>query len=141
MIDPRLSVEVEIEIPFHDVDSIQIVWHGNHIKYFEIARTKLIRLFDYDMDEMAQSGIIWPIIECKCRYIQAIPYAMVIRVKAWITEIEHRLKINYLITEKESGRRLAKGHTMQAAVQAATGNLIDTEVLQARIENYLNNPS
>lgn len=141
MIDPRLTAEVEIEIPFHDVDSIQMVWHGNHIKYFEIARTHLIRRFNYDMDEMAQSGIMWPVIECKCRYIQAISYGMIIVAKAWVTEVEHRLKINYLITEKSSQRRLAKGHTVQAAVDVATGNLMDTEVLQQRIEKYLKTES
>ena len=36
-----VSAEVEIEIPFHDVDSMKIVWHGNYAKYFEIARCAL----------------------------------------------------------------------------------------------------
>ncbi|MDX2471966.1 MAG: acyl-CoA thioesterase, partial [SAR324 cluster bacterium] len=93
MIDPRLEATVEIEIPFHDVDSIHMVWHGNHIKYFEIARTALTRLFNYDVAEMAASGIMWPIIECNCRYINSISYGDIILVRAWVSEVEHRFKV------------------------------------------------
>ena len=137
MLDQRLSTEVEIEIPFHDVDSIHMVWHGNHIKYFEIARTQLIRLFDYDIPEMAESGLMWPIIEVKCRYINSISYGSKIVVRAWITEVEHRLKVNYFISDKATNQRLAKGYTMQAAVDVTTGKLIGTQVLQQKVQDYL----
>jgi acyl-CoA thioester hydrolase len=137
MLDPRLSVEVEIEVPFHDVDSMHVVWHGNYIKYFEIARTKLARLLKYDLHEMLESSVIWPIVECKCRYIQSVSYGDIIIVKAWITEIEYRLKINYLIVKKEGGERLTKGSTTQVAVDRETGRLIDTTVLQDSVKSYL----
>ena len=26
------EAEIEIEIPFYDVDSVGIVWHGNYVK-------------------------------------------------------------------------------------------------------------
>ena len=29
----------EIKIPFHDLDSGNVVWHGRYFKYFESART------------------------------------------------------------------------------------------------------
>ena len=29
---PPLSVAVEMEIPFHDVDTMHIVWHGHYLK-------------------------------------------------------------------------------------------------------------
>ena len=37
------QVEVELEVPFHDVDMLQLVWHGHYYKYFELARTQLLR--------------------------------------------------------------------------------------------------
>ncbi|SVC52483.1 uncharacterized protein METZ01_LOCUS305337, partial [marine metagenome] len=33
-----LEAGVEIEIPFFDQDSAGIAWHGNYVKYFEVAR-------------------------------------------------------------------------------------------------------
>lgn len=36
--DPRFTVDVDLTIPFHDVDVMGVVWHGNYFRYFEIAR-------------------------------------------------------------------------------------------------------
>ena len=38
-----LSASVEIEIPFHDCDPMQVVWHGNYARYLEVARCELLR--------------------------------------------------------------------------------------------------
>ena len=29
---------IELTVPFYDVDSMDIVWHGHYLKYFEDAR-------------------------------------------------------------------------------------------------------
>ena len=34
--------EARLKVPFHDADPMQVVWHGNYIKYFEIARDGLL---------------------------------------------------------------------------------------------------
>ncbi|WP_343034423.1 hypothetical protein [Candidatus Methylobacter favarea] len=33
---------VDIEIPFHDIDMMEVVWHGHYAKYFESARCALL---------------------------------------------------------------------------------------------------
>ena len=41
--DPtRLWAEVDITVEFFDVDSLQVVWHGNYLKYMERARCALL---------------------------------------------------------------------------------------------------
>lgn len=112
----KISASVEIEIPFHDVDSFNVVWHGNYYKYFEIARTAVLRSIDYDIPEMIESGYGWPVIETHCRYINILVYGMTIEVVAKITEFEHRLKIEYQIRDFTSKKRLAKGYTTHAAI-------------------------
>jgi acyl-CoA thioester hydrolase len=42
---------------------------------------------------------------------------MRVRVKASLVETEFRLGVNYLLTEEQSAKRLAKGHTVQAVVR------------------------
>ena len=32
------SSEIEIKIPFYDLDPMNIVWHGNYIKYLESSK-------------------------------------------------------------------------------------------------------
>ncbi len=118
-----LSAAVEIEIPFHDCDPMQVVWHGNYPRYFEVARCKLLRLFDYDYAEMAESGYVWPIVDMRIKYVASAIFTQHILVTAELVEYENRIKINYLITDKTTGTKLTKGYTIQAAVDMTTKEL------------------
>ena len=40
---PKLEAAIEVEVPFHDVDAMTVAWHGHYLKYFELARTQLLR--------------------------------------------------------------------------------------------------
>lgn len=117
------ETEVLIEIPFHDADPMGIVWHGHYFKYFEIARTALLKTFSYDYPDMKDSGYAWPIIDCQCRYIKPVSYGMTIRVKVTLLEYANRLKLGYLITDAQTGRRLTKGTTIQVAVEMESNEM------------------
>lgn len=110
------QTEVEIEVPFHDIDGIHYAWHGHYYKYFEIARTELLRSINYDVPEMAKSGYQWPVIETHCRYIQPLQYGQHARVIAVVQEYEYRLKIAYRIVDSKQNTKVAKGYTIQVAV-------------------------
>lgn len=121
MTQPALrSAEIELLIPFHDLDPVNIVWHGNYAKYFEQARCALLQQFDYNYDQMRASGYIWPVIDLHVRYIKPLHFNQKVRVKASLREWEYRLKIDYLISDVATGMRLAKGSSVQVAVEAAT---------------------
>lgn len=111
---------VAIKIPFHDLDPVGIVWHGNYAKYFEIARCALLETFNYNYDQMALSGFSWPIIDLHMRYVKAARFADTINVQATLREWEHRLRIDYLATDAASGLRICKGTSIQVAVSLAT---------------------
>jgi len=121
--NPR-SASVILEIPFHDVDSIGFVWHGHYVKYFEIARTQLMRQMGLDIPQMAATGCVWPVVECQIKYIRPLRYGQKIKVEAALTEYENRLKTLYVITNPDTGERLTKGSTTQLAVDAVTGELV-----------------
>jgi acyl-CoA thioester hydrolase len=112
----RWTATATLEIPFHDVDLLGIVWHGHYAKYFEAARNVLFDLIGYNYREMEASGYAWPVIEMTVRYAQPLQYKQTIEVEAAIVEYEDRLKINYLVRDAASGRRLTRGHTVQVAI-------------------------
>jgi len=114
------TAEIDLVIPFHDLDPVNIVWHGNYAKYFEQARCHLLEQFNYSYDQMRESGYIWPVIDMHVRYIKPLHFSQKIRVQAFLREWEYRLKIEYLITDGVTGLRHAKGSTMQVAVDSAT---------------------
>ena len=37
-----ISKSVALKAQFYDVDSMNVVWHGNYVKYFETARCALL---------------------------------------------------------------------------------------------------
>ncbi len=119
----NLHREVELQIPFHDVDMMEVVWHGHYCKYFEIARCAVLESIDYDYRQMRDSGYFWPIIDLRLRFIKPARFGQRILVRATLSEWENRLKIDYLIRDAASGSRLCKGHSVQVAVAVDTGEM------------------
>jgi acyl-CoA thioester hydrolase len=119
-IKERRSAEVELQVQFFDLDPMQIVWHGNYVKYLEVARCALLDTLDYNYPEMQASGYSWPIIDLHLRYAHPARFGQRIKVRASIIEWENRLKIAYVITDSVSGQRLSRGTTTQVAVDMAT---------------------
>jgi acyl-CoA thioester hydrolase len=93
---------------------------------------------DLDMETLIHSGYVWPVIESHCRYISSLKFGMRILVRAVLEDWEHRLRFSYLVKDKLSGRRLAKGHTVQVAVEMATGVmcLSTPPVLMERLRSH-----
>ena len=114
------QTSIDIQIPFHDVDMMEVVWHGHYAKYFEIARCALLEKIDYNYPQMRDSGYAWPVIDLTMRYIKPSVFGQVITVQATIVEWESRFKINYLITDKLTGSRLTKGYSIQVAIDSQT---------------------
>ncbi len=112
--------EVEIQVPFYDIDMLGIAWHGHYAKYFELARCALLDSIDYGYMRMQESGYIWPIIDLQVRYIAALSFEQKMIVSAELIEYEYRLKIKYKIIDSVSKQRIAKGQTIQVAVDSKT---------------------
>ncbi|MBP1627428.1 MAG: 4-hydroxybenzoyl-CoA thioesterase [Holophagaceae bacterium] len=119
-----LRTETSLEVPFHDVDSMNIVWHGHYVKYLEIARTDLIRSIGLDIPQMEAMGCVWPIVSCEMKYVRPLRYGQRFRVRVDLLEHQNRIKMAYLITDAESGAVLNRATTIQVAVKADTGELL-----------------
>ena len=132
----ELKADVEIQVPFHDVDGMHVVWHGHYYKYFEVARTKLLQSIDYDVHEMKASGYSWPIVETNCKYVRPIVYDQLIQVSAKIQEYENRLKIIYRISDAKTNEKLATGHTTQVAVDMKNNEMcfVSPKILLKKVE-------
>jgi acyl-CoA thioester hydrolase len=114
------TARVDWTIPFHDLDPMEICWHGHYVRYFELARTALLQHIDYDYPQMRASGYAWPIIELFIRYAQPLAYQQRIHIDACLVEWENRLKIAYAIRDAATQKRLTRGHTVQVAVDMQT---------------------
>jgi len=115
-----LHSDTEILVPFFDIDTMNVVWHGHYVKYLEVARCALLDKIGHNYTTMLASGYAWPVIDMQLRYVRGATFGQTINVRASLVEWENRLKVNYLITDKASGERLTRASTVQVAVEIAS---------------------
>jgi acyl-CoA thioester hydrolase len=117
---PDLSHEIDLSPAFHDIDVMEIVWHGHYVKYLELARSALLQKFDYDYPQMRASGYAWPIVDMRLKYVGTVEYGQAVRIRAEIVEWENRLKVEYQVRDAATGRVLNKAYTIQVALEIAS---------------------
>lgn len=119
----RWFAEMEMQVQFYDLDPMNIVWHGRYVKYLEMVRCALLEKIGYNYPQMKESGYVWPIIDMHLRYAGPATFGQVLKLRAEIVEWENRLKIDYLISDAATGKRLNKASTIQVAVELANGEM------------------
>jgi acyl-CoA thioester hydrolase len=119
----EFSAEVALTPAFHDIDPMEVVWHGHYVKYFELARCALLQSFDYDYPQMRASGYAWPIVDLRAKYVRSARYGQMLVVRATLVEWENRLKIDYLVSDADTGEVLTRATSIQVAVDMATGEM------------------
>ena len=119
----RWSAETEMQVQFYDLDPMQIVWHGNYVRYLDVARCVLFDSIGYNYEQMKASGYAWPVIDMNLRYIGPATFGQRLKLHAETVEYENRLKIDYLISDAASGKRLNRASTTQVAVDIASGEM------------------
>ena len=115
-----LHADTQILVPFFDVDTMHVVWHGHYVKYLEVARCALLDSIGHNYTHMVESGYAWPVIDLQLRYVRGAVFGQRLTVRASLVEWENRLKINYLISDAVTGDRMTRATTTQVAVTLAS---------------------
>ena len=117
----NISAETEFTVEFYDVDSMEIVWHGNYIKYFEKARCALLEKIGYSYLDMQESGWMFPVTSVSAKYISPLGFLDRVRARAILTEYENCIRIRYELYNAKTGRLCTKGESTQMAVNVESG--------------------
>ncbi len=125
---------VELRVPLHDVDPLGVVWHGHYYKYFELARTELLRARGIDGATLLGMGFKMFVIESRCRYVQPLRYDERFTVGAWFCDVDHRIQISYEVRSVDAQRRVARGMTTLVTTDAHGAMLLETpDAIRAKI--------
>ena len=119
-------VSVDLQVPFHDVDGMHVVWHGNYVKYMELARTELMRSRNLDVQQIIAFGYRQVVIETHCRHVFPLYYGDRFRVHAWFHDVQNRLNIRFEIINLTHDRRSLVGHTILVTTDADGHMLLET---------------
>lgn len=117
------AVSIELEVPFHDVDGLRIVWHGHYLKYMELARTALMRSRGLDVRDVLELGYGLLVVETRIRHSFPLYYADKFRVTCWCVDIDNRVHVAYEIHNLTHGRRSARASTKMVTTDPQ-GNLL-----------------
>ncbi len=131
-----ISASVTETIQFYHLDPMNVAWHGNYVQFFENARCALLDQIDYNYPQMNESGYLWPVVDMRVKYVRPCRFGQKINITATLKEYENRLKIDYLITDANTGEKLTKGFTIQVAIEKTTGEMLfaSPECLISKLE-------
>ncbi len=123
---PASAVSVEFEVPFHDVDSLRVVWHGHYLKYLEIGRTALLRSLRLDAADLFPLGFYFLVAETHVRHQSPLRYADRLRVACWVEEWENRVRVEYVITNLTAQQVSARASTTLVTMHETRGLCLET---------------
>jgi acyl-CoA thioester hydrolase len=117
--DNKKSFEIRRNVPFYDLDPMQIVWHGNYFNYFEDARRALLDHLGIDLYAYYEkTKIIFPIIRTATKHISPLRYRDEFICKATMVEARFKIVVDFEIRLAEDGKICTRGRTEQVAVQS-----------------------
>lgn len=112
------SCEVELTVPFHDLDIMQLVWHGNYFKYFDIARFALFDSLGVDFQKFYEkTKCSFPIIKTSTKHISPLRYRDKFICTATVIEAQITIVLDFEIRLVESIDICTKGRSEQVAVK------------------------
>lgn len=100
---------------FFDVDSMGVVWHGNYVKYTEMARCRLLDEVGCNYIKMRQENFALPIVKMDFKFIKPIYFNDELRIEIALLDCNTLLKFSYQIFNFNN-ELLCNAHTSQVAV-------------------------
>ena len=114
---PSVSTSVRLKVPYYDVDIMQIVWNGNYLKYFEVARQALFRECGLDLHRyMDEKKYVFPVIRSTIKHIRPLRWDDEFICTAVLKEARVKIVLDFEIKLIANGQVCAKGQSEQVAL-------------------------
>ncbi len=110
--------EVTMQVPFHDLDPLQIVWHGNYFKYFEIARSGLFEERGVDLHSYHRdTRFVFPIVRTSTKHLHPLRHRDIFICAARIISAKFKIVMDFEIRLADGGKVCAASRSEQVAVK------------------------
>lgn len=64
-----ITRDIPIRVRYYETDCMGIVHHSNYVRYYETARTEMLREFGTTYQEMEREGVMLPVLDVQSHYI------------------------------------------------------------------------
>lgn len=110
----ELKATVPLNIRFSEVDSMNIVWHGSYVMYFEDAREAFGKKYGLAYLDIFGNGFYAPLVDLSFKYKSPITYDMKPEITITYKPVDAaKIVFDYEITNPDNGDVLATGHSVQ----------------------------
>src|SRR5947207_7554300 len=125
--DPLRPVPViattKIRVRYAETDCMKVVYYGNYLTYFEVARVEFLRQQGQAMSDVDQK-VHMPVVEAVVRYHKPALLDDLLEARCWIAERKRAsFRFGYELVN-ERGERVASGSTLHACWDPATSKMI-----------------
>ena len=119
-----VSFEIKMRVPFHDLDPLQVVWHGNYLKYCDIARFGLFENAGIDLQRYQNDHqYLFPITKTMVKHIAPLALNDEFICKASVTEARYKIAMAFEIRLAADGKLCTRCTSEQVAVKTPSMEL------------------
>lgn len=109
-----LSAELDFQVRFSEVDSMNVVWHGSYAAYFEDAREAFGKKYGLEYMKMFQCGYYAPLVDLEFHYRKPILFETKPRIIITYRPTESaKIIFEYTIIDAMDKTVLATGRSTQ----------------------------
>lgn len=102
----------EHRVQYYETDQMGIVHHSNYIRWFEEARTEMLRRAGIGYGKMESLGIISPVLEVSAKYRTMTRFEDVVRIFVKIEKFNGIiLVLSYQVEDKATGEIRCTGES------------------------------
>ena len=109
-----------IDVQFFDLDPMNVVWHGNYVKYLEFARCDMLSKIGYTYDDMKKDGFAYPVAKMDLKFIKPALFMQKLKIVTTLVELEPSLNIKYEIFDAKTNEKIFTAKSMQICVDINT---------------------
>lgn len=110
--------EIAMRVPFHDLDPMQVVWHGHYFKYFDVARFGLFASVGIDLYAyLKERRLVFPITRSSIKHILPLRFDDPFVCRASVSEARYKIAMDFAIQRPDSGVICTRGKAEQVAVK------------------------
>ena len=114
----HISTSVTLKVPYYDVDLMQIVWHGNYLKYFDVARQALFKKYGVDLRRYTEdTRYVLPVVRSTIKHTWPLKFDDEFTCTAVLKETRVRIVLDFEIRLNSDGKLCATGRSEQVAVR------------------------
>lgn len=122
--EAALTNRTTLRVRFSEVDSMEVVWHGEYVRYMEDGREAFGRQYGIGYTDIRDAGYTVPMVELDVQYKQFLKYGESAIVETrYICTDAAKILFEYIIYRESDGSVVATGASTQVFVCKETGIL------------------